>query len=150
MTFLKNRSLNSFMSVSWRNMKDYSDVLQLIFIQWLAQWHLFFFTFFFGRQVQCLRHLKGAKCEEHHHQRPWRPAMLGTRLHVVSIVTPLSPVLVSHQPWVWTQVFLYETLFIFFNFIYMWWVDSSSLTDKKVFYLFRKQMLKAVEEIWIE
>lgn len=58
--------------------------------------HFFlFFPFLFGRQVQRLRHLKGAKCEEHHHQRPWGPAMLGTGFHVVSITTPVSQVMES-------------------------------------------------------
>lgn len=50
----------------------------------------FNFIPFTGRQVQRLRDLEGAKCEEHNHQRPWGPAMLGTRLHVVSVIAPLS------------------------------------------------------------
>lgn len=113
------------MSVWWRNMKDYGDVVMWFMCTESSydDWHnddiyfLLFFTFWFGRQVQRLRHLKGAKCEEHHHQRPWGPAMLGTRLHVVSIVTPLSPAMVSHQPWVSTQVFLYEN-FVHFSTLF--------------------------------
>lgn len=63
----------------------------------LTQWFLvslFFFFFYCCRQVQRLRNLKGAKCEEHHHQRPWGPAMLGARLHVVSVIAPVSRVCV--------------------------------------------------------
>lgn len=119
----KNSSLNSFMSVSRRNMEEYGDVVMCFMCTASScnDWHndtffFFFLTFLFGRQVQRLRHLKGAKCEEHHHQCPWGPAMLGARLHVVSIITPLSQVMVSHQPWV-SSVFILD--FIYFSTIFM-------------------------------
>lgn len=71
---------------------------------------LFFFFFYCCRQIQRLRNLKGAKCEEHHHQRPWGPAMLGARLHVVSLIAPVSECvclwLVSHQLWLYTVLCL--------------------------------------------
>ena len=42
------------------------------------------FSSSFSRQVQRLCDFKGAECEEYDHHSPWGPAMLGTRLHVVS------------------------------------------------------------------
>lgn len=77
----------------------------------------YFFTFLFGRQVQRLRHLKGAKCEEHHHQCPWGPAMLGARLHVVSIITIITSDGVSSALSLYSSVFILD--FIYFSTIFM-------------------------------
>lgn len=80
---------------------------------------------FTGRQVQRLRNLKGAKCEEHNHQRPWGPAMLGTRLHVVSVIAPLSLacVLVNRV----TSALGYTVVYLLFRLhLCVGWGDSSS------------------------
>lgn len=45
---------------------------------------LFSFLLRFYRQIQRLRDSEGAKCEEHHRHRAWKPAVLGAGLHVVS------------------------------------------------------------------
>lgn len=47
-----------------------------------------YISLLFSRQVQRLCDFKGAECEEYDHHSPRRPAMLGTRLHVVSSKYP--------------------------------------------------------------
>lgn len=46
-----------------------------------------------SRQIQRLRDFKGAECEKHNYHSPRGPAMLGTRLHVVSTSNPVSALL---------------------------------------------------------
>lgn len=63
---------------------------------------LFFLSFSLYRQIQRLRDFEGAKCEEYHRHRAWKPAMLGAGLHVVSVslllLLFLRNLLVSLQP----------------------------------------------------
>lgn len=121
-----------FISPSWRN-TEYRTIVVFFFFFYtnslLTQWFLVSFASLY-RQIQRLRNLKGAKCEEHHHQRPWGPAMLGTGLHVVSVIAPVSPVCalvtrISSALGAYCSEFMLENVYFWLH-LHVGWGDSSS------------------------
>lgn len=121
-----------FISPLWRNTREYRTIVVVCFFPHQQPPHTVIscLIFYFCRQVQRLRNLKGAKCEEHHHQRPWGPAMLGAGLHVVSVIAPVSPVCVlvtriSSALGVYCSEFMLDNVYLWLN-LHVGWGDSSS------------------------